>query len=868
MADLTATLLACQNPDPNIRSQAETALATFENSSYAEFLHALASELQAESKDPNVRQLAGLHFKNLLTAKDEALLLARTGKYKAIPPEQRAAIKKLVLETLRSGAKVARHTAAQACSEVAFIELPHNEWPEFLPFFMEHVTSADTPVEVKVSILECLGFTCERLAAGEDISQDLTDKMLTTIVDGIRSDRPDSLRLAAATALRNSLLFTRGNMERPNERNVIMSTICEGTQALCPRVRAASFECIVQIAFQYYDKLKDYMQAMFQISFATIKNDEEIVALQAMEFWSTLCEEEMEIMDEVLDAQERNVAPERECVRYVHAALEHLIPLLVEILTRQDEDADAEEDTWNLSMAGATCLSLVANTVEDAVVTCVMPFVQTNIRNENWRYREASIMAFGSILEGPSVESIGGYVNQSIPVLLECLADENVMVKDSTAWALGRICEHHVRAIPTESFPMLVQGLMSVLTKDSARVSSQACFALHNLAAAFSGDETAATTGTNALSPYIPKLLQTLMQTADREDSDECNLRTSAFEALNVLIQYSAPDCKPILLQLLPAINDRLCATFSFPVLTNDDRERKEVLQGFLCGVIQVISMKCEKADMMQFADGIMQNLLQVLQAKKATAHEEAFLVIGSIADKMEQDFEKYMTALGPFLMMGLSNFEAYQVCTVAVGLIGDIARAIEINLAPYCDDIMSALLQSLQNQSLHRSVKPPVLSCFGDIALAIGARYEPYLQVSLVMLMQASQTRAPENDDELVDYVNTLREGILEAYTGIIQGLKEGGRVEIILPYVEGIMGFLEMLSNDGNHDLSVLGRAIGLIGDVSSSLGVRVKDYLSRPFIQALLQEGQSCGDEMIVATVNWASAVVREVLGGTQM
>jgi len=647
-----------------------------------------------------------------------------------------------------------------------------------------------------------------------------------------------------------------------------MSTICEGTQALCPRVRAASFECIVQIAFQYYDKLKDYMQAMFQISFATIKNDEEIVALQAMEFWSTLCEEEMEIMDEVLDAQERNVAPERECVRYVHAALEHLIPLLVEILTRQDEDADAEEDTWNLSMAGATCLSLVANTVEDAVVTCVMPFVQTNIRNENWRYREASIMAFGSILEGPSVESIGGYVNQSIPVLLECLADENVMVKDSTAWALGRICEHHVRAIPTESFPMLVQGLMSVLTKDSARVSSQACFALHNLAAAFSGDETAATTGTNALSPYIPKLLQTLMQTADREDSDECNLRTSAFEALNVLIQYSAPDCKPILLQLLPAINDRLCATFSFPVLTNDDRERKEVLQGFLCGVIQVISMKCEKADMMQFADGIMQNLLQVLQAKKATAHEEAFLVIGSIADKMEQDFEKYMTALGPFLMMGLSNFEAYQVCTVAVGLIGDIARAIEINLAPYCDDIMSALLQSLQNQSLHRSVKPPVLSCFGDIALAIGARYEPYLQVSLVMLMQASQTRAPENDDELVDYVNTLRDGILEAYTGIIQGLKEGGRVEIILPYVEGIMGFLEMLSNDGNHDLSVLGRAIGLIGDVSSSLGVRVKDYLSRPFIQALLQEGQSCGDEMIVATVNWASAVVREVLGGTQM
>jgi len=114
----------------------------------------------------------------------------------------------------------------------------------------------------------------------------------------------------------------------------------------------------------------------------------------------------------------------------------------------------------------------------------------------------------------------------------------------------------------------------------------------------------------------------------------------------------------------------------------------------------------------------------------------------------------------------------------------------------------------------LHRSVKPPVLGCFGDIALAIGAGFEKYLQVTLMMLLQASGTQAPDDDEEMIEYINTLREGILEAYTGIVQGLKDGGKVEIIIPYIEAIFGFIELLYNDLNKDNAVLSKAIGLTG------------------------------------------------------
>ncbi|KAL3778284.1 hypothetical protein ACHAWO_006852 [Cyclotella atomus] len=867
--DLTSTLLSCQSPDPAIRQAAESALASAEASNLPDFILALATELSTEGKDVNARQLAGLHFKNLLVAKDDALQTEKHERWKALPAPQRSVIKSTVLSAIRSPVQTARHTAAQACAEIATIELPYKEWPEFLTVLMENVTSTAADDGVKISSLECLGFTCERIAMCDspEIAPDVTDLMLTTIVDGIRPDRPDSIRLAAAQALRNSLAFTRKNMENENERNMIMKTICEATQCSDDKVRAAAYECIVQIAFQYYDKLQAYMQTLFQLTFGTIRNDVENVALQAIEFWSTVCEEEMELNELANECAEmgREVPPESVCVGYVKAALEHLCPLLTETLMKQDEALDVDDDVWNLSMSGSMCLQLVAATVLDDVVPVIMPFVQGNISSENWRNREAATMAFSCILDGPSDAALAQYVTQAMPVLLNALSDSNDLVKDTTAWTIGKICDLHVRAIPGDTFPTLVNGLASKLLTETPRVSSQACFGIHNLAAAFKNDDGAEKTGTNMLSSYMPSLLQTLLQVVDREDATESNLRIAAFEAISVLIQNSAPDVLNVLMQLLPAINDRLGQSFNMPCLTNEDKEQKEGIQGLLCGLIQVIAIKTTKEAIAPFCDSIMTNFLQVLQTKNATCHEEALSATSAIATTLEGDFLKYMSALQPYLMAGLRNFEAYQVCTCAVGLVGDISRSIENNMQPFCDEIMSALIEALQNASLHRSVKPPVLSCFGDIALAIGAAYEPYLQLSLMMLLQAAQTRAPDDDEELIDYVNILREGILEGYTGIVQGLKDGNKQELLMPYIEAIMGFLELLASDrrNDYDNEVLSKTVGLIGDIASSLGPQIKPLINKPFVIQLLKEGNESGDQNIMGTSQWAMGVVSQIM-----
>lgn len=209
------------------------------------------------------------------------------------------------------------------------------------------------------------------------------------------------------------------------------------------------------------------------------------------------------------------------------------------------------------------------------------------------------------------------------------------------------------------------------------------------------------------------------------------------------------------------------------------------------------------------------------------------------------------------FINKQQKNYEAFQVCTIVVGLIGDISRSIESDITIYCNEIMNRLVRLLQDQQLHRSVKPPVLSCFGDIAMAIGASFEPFLKMCLFMLSSASNTVVPPDDDELLEYLGLLREGILEAYTGIIQGLKDGGRIQLIESKdVENMIMLLEKIAADEDKDGEVLSKSVGLLGDLASAFGSHAKVFLQRPFVQILLKEASVSEDDSVKELCKWTA------------
>ncbi|MCO5597924.1 hypothetical protein L7F22_052010 [Adiantum nelumboides] len=171
----------------------------------------------------------------------------------------------------------------------------------------------------------------------------------------------------------------------------------------------------------YYDKMRFYMeQALFgvskrgcasmrrlftlcslsfQLTVLGMRDAEQKVALQAIEFWSTVCEEEIDLVLEAQEASEYGEEPERICYNFARIAVSEIMPVLMDLVKTQDEDAD--EDEWDVSKAAGVCIGLLAQCVSDDIVPLAIPFIEANIKSADWRARDASVLCFGQILDGP-----------------------------------------------------------------------------------------------------------------------------------------------------------------------------------------------------------------------------------------------------------------------------------------------------------------------------------------------------------------------------------------------------------------------------------------------------------------------------------
>lgn len=241
-----------------------------------------------------------------------------------------------------------------------------------------------------------------------------------------------------------------------------------------------------------------------------MKHADEQVALQAVEFWSTVCDEEIELALEAEEAAEFSEAPDRESSHFARVALPEVLPVLLLLLTKQEEDAT--DDEWNVSMAAGTCLALLAQCVGDGIVTPIIPFVEGNIKSPEWRCREAAVMAFGSILDGPEEKILAPLVAQALPTLIDMMRDPSLHVRDTTAWTLGRISDVLVKTIKVDvHLPALITALVGGLD-ESPRIISNCCWSIMNLAEQL-GDADADST---QLSPYYDGVVSALTRLAEK----------------------------------------------------------------------------------------------------------------------------------------------------------------------------------------------------------------------------------------------------------------------------------------------------------------------------------------------------------------
>ena len=133
------------------------------------------------------------------------------------------------------------------------------------------------------------------------------------------------------------------------------------------------------------------------------------------------------------------------------------------------------------------------------------------------------------------------------------------------------------------------------------------------------------------------------------------------------------------------------------------------------------------------------------------------------------------------------------------------------------------------------------------------------------------------------MDYVGQLREGILEAYTGIVTGLKKTEKskrhllsvrqwfiltyylsVTLILPHSQSILDLVRRCLADDERSDTLMRLSYGLIGDLADSFPAgQLKQLLLQTWIASELRSRHRMPDET-KKTMRWAREVRIPLLG----
>mmetsp|Transcript_3159 Transcript_3159/g.6379 ORF Transcript_3159/g.6379 Transcript_3159/m.6379 type:complete len:902 (-) Transcript_3159:347-3052(-) len=880
-ATLRQLLANTNTHDAATRNAAEESLRQSFATNPAQHLLLLSQEL-ADEASPTVqtRALAGLTLKNHMTSRDNQQAMKLANDWMALPPELRGQVKNNSTVALASGQKEVRLTSAQVISKIATIELPkvdgtgRSQWEELMPALLSYVVQPEaTPqgMAKKEAALNTIGYICEEIAQLEtDCLHSKSNEILTAVVAGMRTDEQDlNVKLAAVKALQNALEFASTNFQVQTERDYIMTVICEACNAPTDEVKESAYQCLCRIADLYYEQLPAYIQTLLEMSLTAIKTQSDAVARQAIAFWSSVCDMEYEFLS----------TNENGNHKFIIGAHSFLIPVLLGTMAQQEDGQD--EDSFNKSTEAAACLAAVASIIENPVVGVVWPWVEQCLSSQDWRQRESAVLAFGCIMDGPDDTMLSQYIDPVLPVLFKYLVEDSEdLVKNSSAWTIMRICEMAPAAIKDDKIPFYTEKILDAVLGSEPATANHLCWAIHHIANYVRSLYETPTCPPNVLSALFTRIIKTLMDTGDRQDATEGNLRANAYEAINVVLTTADDNVKKQFLApaLLSEFGDRLNSTFTMPVLNADDLNTRSEWQSFLCGALQTcinnvpveVLVQLDPTSNMTMADKFMHLFLQVFSSQNTTSAQEALLAVGSVATALpEGGFDRYMQSFGPMLVTCISTTQEPPLCMLAVTTTSDIARQLDAKMLAYTDPIVQALLTTLahpevdsQLSQVHDYIKPAIYSCFGDIAMAIGAGMDKYLQYWFAALQEGCKTAVqlekelaePEGfDEDKRVYLNSLMEGVLDGYTGIVYGLKAAAKsvpaaLDAFLTPValqQGCLQLIQALSADVEKAEGVLRTAAGLVGDLAETYGAKVTGMLQVPQIQEVVKQAMESQD-----------------------
>ena len=449
-----------------------------------------------------------------------------------------------------------------------------------------------------------------------------------------------------------------------------------------------------------------------------------------------------------------------------------------EIDESDDDEEGNPEDRWNLRKCSAAALDVFATDFRGPVFETILPYLMTNLKHEEWQFREAAVLALGAVAEG-CMDQVTPHLPDLVPYLNSLLKDSEALVRQITCWTLGRYSAWGASlATPdlrTKYFEPMMEGILLTMLDRNKRVQEAAASAFAHL------EEKAGAGLTPYCEPIIRQFVQCFERYKDRnmfilydcvqtlaehvghglaqaqliellmpalihrwnKVSDQSRELFPLLECLSyvatALAETFAPFAAPVYTRCIKIIHQNLeeyLAAVNNPILDTPDKDFLVTSLDLLSSIVQAVDGQ-QSASLVSGSQPRLFDLLQFcMEDPENDVRQSSYALLGDCAKYVFPQLQPFLPTLLPTLIKQLDldsildeQIETgFSVVNNACWSCGEVAMQSGKEMGPYVGELLQRFLDILGNPEVPKSVLENAAIAMGRLGLQNGEIMGPVL--------------------------------------------------------------------------------------------------------------------------------------------
>ena len=862
MSFLVKIIENCLSPNNQIRRNGEEEIYKCCDQDLFQTLFQLCKFIEEENTPDSICIFCGTFMKNVFSI-DKYISI-----WNSFSNEQKELIKTSLLGGLASEKDSKKKACSFAIAVIAKIEILKG-WNiiEIICNAAVHqnVNYRITSLKTIQNILDFFG--------NENLKPHEKQQILCSLTTDMSINEPTQVINEAILGYQKIIPFIEDTFKNEKERTFIINLLLNLLEPNYINKVSLSEEIQKQILICFIEMIKKYSLYM-QNNFSNIANmtfryfncNNNLLSTLSIEIWATVCDYETEIKKNIITSN------------YIDSLSERIITAV-----RGKQYFFFEVDEYTTAKAAIILLSGLVYNGNKKVSQKMLKFISDCFNNElvikfsqnidnltqNEKIKaliekENAFLIYRGILYSKNLDP-NVILNSLDKILNDLKIGSNIPIGISIAYCLAIICKFHYDLFNNsqETFDKLILDIIQLLEFhiNNKGIIKCLCLALKYIIK---------NSFPHYFNKHLTNLISVLWKIANDKNSynKDLNVSQNSMHIIGKIIESceGTEENKNIIQQFFSDLYTR----FQNSLNENNFSGKQEQIsyQDSILSLIQSCGGEFQKVTMDANQITCVYNLINQCLQQRGCIFEEGILAMSSLAFFGWNLFSNINNDVMKYILFALEERKDFQLCYQSLIAADDIIRNVGDNNLIVIPKIVEKIRKIISDPNIPRGLKIKCFTLYSDIFIIEDKSIGDYLNEVLQLLVNgisSSQDPPTENtDQETLEYLEELREKIIELLTSVFLFLTKHNQTNLFSPYIDGFVKYMSKIMEPEFHsNIELIAGVCGLIADLSNHFGSSIQIYFSKDSLNAMFNKLEESQNPEHLEIYNYAHNALKEIV-----